>query len=246
MGFMIVTENGADYNANIELEIEEILASCPHIISKREEDGYTFIDISIKSENEMTIKKEVLSATLHYFLYSVKREFIEGSSLVIKNKKMNFLLRRTMLFSNFEKEKNSLLEKVENYKKINLQGIKNFALNKIKIKWQDNIDYLNFFMVENDSLSDFKEYVKYASSMISSKHNLLYLFCGNKNFILSEKFKCIQSTRVEKENLSSSEEVISALIENYPKSLAIYQETYTPEIRDALEILFDVKEKNQT
>ncbi len=246
MKFEIICGINNNYNKDLDFEIKNIISKYPHKLKITDDFRGRTYQVQSESHTFANMKLEVMSRGLSYLLYSLKHSFYTEKLKQLLTLNLNFILSRVMIFSEFDREKQSLLNLLIDQNIIVLDGVCNFMVKDMKSEWQRACNVLNLSMVELRDKNNFKEFIQSMSGTILSKYNLLYLFCGLKNTVLSDKLESIPSTILSCEKLSSEEKVISTLIENYPMNVAIYEEAKSPVLDEALEILFDCRKNGKS
>lgn len=246
MKFEIVVGNNNGFLRDMEKEIKHILSGYPHklIVS----DCYQGRKYEIQSESRIfeNMKIEVLSRCIAYLLYFVKMKYYKSNIKQFNSKSLHFIMQKVLVFSDFDKEKDKILSMVMASNTIVLDGVYDFLVKPFQRDWQRGATVINLSVPELKNTSNFNEFIKSMSCTISSKYQILYLFCGSRNMVLSEKLEKVSTTYLESENLSIEEKIIATLIENYPMNVAIYEESKDGIVSEALGILFDVRKNSKT
>ncbi len=246
MKFEIVVGNKNEFLRDMEKEMKGILSIFPHKLTVKDCKNGKIYEVQSESRTFESMKTEVISRCISYLLYSVKMQLYKSNIKRFTSKCSHFIMLKVLVFSDFEKERNEILSKVASSERIVLDGVYNFLIKPFESEWQRGVTVIGLSAPELKNADNFKEFVKSMSCTITSKYQILYLFCGARNMVLSDKLEKVPATYLESENLSSEEKIISTLIENYPMNVAIYEESKDGLVREALSILFDVRKNSKS
>lgn len=246
MKFEIVCGKDCGYIEEFKMDLKEILARYPHKLKLLEYSNDIKFIIESDSQLFFDMKAEVVSRGIAMVLYFAKQNFYCDNLYKFLSKNMQFILTRVLIFSEFEQECFATYVKIKDADKIVLSGVASFMLREIASEWERNASIINISMPELIEEDTFKEFIKSMSGSITSKYQMLYLFCGSKNMLLSDKLEKITMTFLSSEQLTEEEKIVSALIENYPMNVAIYEESKVKFVNEALVILFDARKKSKS
>ncbi len=246
MKFEIICGNKNDFEREMSRDIKSILAGYPHKITIANDEARRMLAVQSESQIFEKMKLEVVSKSVSYLLYSVKLHYYQSRIKKFLSDSMHFILLKVLVFSDFDKEKDEILSKLYGADTVVLDGVYNFLIRQYERDWQRGCNVINMSVSELKNEENFKEFVKSMSCTITSRYPILYLFCGSRNMVLSDKLEKIDSTFLEVENMTSEEKVIATLVENYPMNVAIYEESKEGVVSEALRILFDVRKKSKS
>ncbi|MFI3128686.1 MAG: hypothetical protein R3Y18_01350 [Bacillota bacterium] len=246
MKFQIVVGNKNEFLQDMEKDVKRILSNYPHKLSQADCGDSKIIEVQSESKTFEIMKEEVLSRCVSYLLYYVKMRYYKSNIKKFTSKCSHFIMLKVLVFSDFDKERDEILSKITNANRVVLDGVYNFLIKPFEIDWQRGATVIGLSVPELKNADNFKEFVKSMSCTISSKYQILYLFCGVRNMVLSDKLEKVPAIYLESENLSGEEKIISTLIENYPMNVAIYEEAKDGIVSEALGILFDVRKNSKS
>lgn len=245
MKFEVVIEKKARYLDDLKSEIESMIKDVPHLLETNDYGDCTSLCFGGENAKFEKAKTSILERCIEYLLYDLKLRFYSENLRGCISSNRLFLLSRVLVFSELDKEVEELLYKVLNTEKLVLSGVRNFLVGDFLTTWKAIAAAVNESMAELSRFDVFDGFIKSISGTIKSKEKLVYLFCGRKSILLSGKLERLPCTIMQCESLSCEERIISSLVENYPMNVAIYQESDSEMICEALDILFDARNSDK-